>query len=246
MKKHLFTLLFSIPLILSSCGDSESLEEDQQIKLGKTEYSMNYEDEKQIEATSVSAITYTSENEYNATVSQSGKITGGKVGKTTIVLENGYDKKKIDVIIDPKFTLYPEPNEKVKFGASKQDVKKIYGTPSFENTDGILYNEYYSIYSYIFLFDKNDKVTSIGVSCSIDKMSENLPEFLDERYQLIDYDEDELTLTFLNEKEDMGILFTPTEDFKTIMVIYLPNTGTKSDIDQFIKSEMNNFINKVK
>lgn len=241
MKKHVFALLFSVLFLLCSCGDSDKVEEDDQIKLGKTEYLLNYMDEKNIEATSIAEIRYTSENEYIATVSKSGKITGGKIGETKIVLENGYDTKKVNVNISPKYTLYPEPYEKIKFGASKENVKKTFGTPSYENTTGILYDAYHSFYTYIFLIDTNGNVTSMGIMCPTNKLG-SLLDFLEERYTVIDVNEKQLTATFTNEKKDMGILFSLTDDMEDIMVIYVPATKTKSGEEENVKKEFNQII----
>ena len=113
-----------LSLFFASCSKDEY---DETIRLDKGIYELYFEDEVQIEAKSSLDITYHSENENIAKVSQDGIITGGIVGKTKIVLNNGNETKTIEVIINPRYNLYPNPMEKVVPGLSTDELMEIFG-----------------------------------------------------------------------------------------------------------------------
>jgi hypothetical protein len=240
MKKALLFAAFSF--VIFSC-DKEGKEDDS-IKLAKTEFSLYYEDEAQIEATSIHEITYESQSEYVATVSQSGLITGGRVGETNVTLNNGIDTKLVKIVINPRYDLYPEPIKNVKFGDSKQSVKATYGNPSFENTSGMIYSRYYSIFDYVFLFDKDGKIGSLAVTCPTLQAPSNLSDFLLERYKVVFVNEDDYDAGFLNEKEDMLVSFSPSSDMSSIYIMYIPYSKTKVVQEESVKSQFEYLIHE--
>ena len=79
-----------------------------------------------------SKATYSSENEYVATVSSTGLITGKRIGETFIDV-NG--QKSIKVSVTPVYTQFSEPQ--FLFGATKDEVYAKVGTNySLSNESG--------------------------------------------------------------------------------------------------------------
>ena len=75
---------------------------------------------------------YASEDEYVATVSATGVITGKRIGETYIDVNGG---KSIKVSVTPVYTQFAEP--KLLFGATKEEVYAKVGTnDSLSNESG--------------------------------------------------------------------------------------------------------------
>lgn len=241
MKKVLFALLLSVPLVFSSCSDDDDDNKvNNEIRVNKSNYTLNYKDQAPIEAVSELGIFYLSENEYIAKVSLTGIITAGKVGETVIKLTNGKDSKNVNVNVEPLYNMYPEPTEKVNFGDSKAKVKSVFGNPTVENSNAILYSNYHSFYTYMFLFDSNGNVESMAVSFDILETSD-LDNFLIERYQ--EY-KSKYLFSYTNEKQDMLILGDPTNDYSEILVMYILNT--KSAKNDELKNEFESIVLQLK
>ncbi len=212
------------------------------ILLKVTEKSLYHESEYQIEATSNSNITYLSENEYHAKVSESGLVTARFVGETNILLSNSEDSKKIKIIVNPLSNLYPEPN--VNFGDTKSSIIAKLGTPDNETSTGIGYSGYSnSAPILMFLFDDSNKMTSYSLMVK-SSYSSILADFLSERYLVVS--ERDGLFMFINSLK-------PTTATKVIglslyntsywQVMYIPNTTAKNtqirsgkrltDVDRF-------------
>ena len=173
MKKLLFLLIAAT--LLFGCKKEPDL-----ISLSTSQKELYYKDTHQIEAKSVSKITYSSENEYHAKVSESGLVNAMFVGETNIILRNDEDTKKVRIIVKPKSNLYPEPA--VKFGDSRSSVIAKFGTPNTQNSDGIGYANYSNAAPMlIFLFDSSDKLTAYSLYIK-SAYSSTIPDFLGERY----------------------------------------------------------------
>ena len=132
MKKVLF---FSIILAVLAIGcKKKSASDDKSTSLnyndsdpivmalcGKTNYF-----DRQIDVTSDYDITYTAINPDSIdviTVSSAGKIHGKNVGEARLKLDNGYEKKTVDVKVD----LFIEPT--FEFGCGTSRIRKLYGKP---------------------------------------------------------------------------------------------------------------------
>jgi len=242
MKKlNVLSLLAFMVLMSCSSEDNDKPAKDEKINLETTEFTLHFEDVAQIKATSSLDIEYMSESEYVAKVSSSGLITAGKVGETNIVLDNGKDVKKVEVIIEPKYNLFPEPIHTLQFNMSKEGIIEKLGSPSFQNATGMIYTNFYSFYSYMFLFD-NNKVTSMAVVFDMARYPEALVEFLVERYQVVTVDPDELTAGFINEKQDLLIALAPTSDYSDMMILYSPRTNQSKSTDTDIKSAVEEML----
>ncbi|MDR1343885.1 MAG: hypothetical protein LBJ39_00895 [Tannerellaceae bacterium] len=224
MKKVILSM--TLPLLLLGCSKYEEI--NQGIKLSKTNYELNFEQTSQIEAISASEIVYTPESEYVAEVSPTGLITGGRVGKTKINLNNEFETKSIDVTIVPKYNIFPEPIEKVGIGATKNDMIKAFGTPSFESNGGIaMYDDYFSPYIYMFILDSENRIEAMAIAIETLRIPSNLVDFLNERYMPIRMSNDYAAI-FRDKNETMNVVVMPSDDNLNLFIMYTPYLVTRS------------------
>lgn len=229
MKKLLLLLLIA-PFIFISCGSDD---DDDSISLKETEKALKHGETYQINATSGNKITYASENEYHATVSESGLVTAARIGETQISLSDGKSAKKFKVTVSPESTMYPDPN--LEFGISKSDLIKKLGTPSKETADGMSYDNFSTKAPQVaYLFDSNNKLKSVGVIVKTAYSSE-LGTFLRERYVYGTSIEEDYTLVFVNAlKLENATMLIGASLYNTSywMTIYMPYSNTKSRVQK--------------
>ena len=240
MKTKSFTLaILLLVAILSSC----SKDEDQTIQVStKSPMVLNYKQTANIDAVSTQPISYNSENEFHAKVSNTGVITAQHVGETRINLANGSDSKSIQVVVEPKFNLYKTPS--VEWGTTKSQIKSQYGKPDSETTDAFGYSNYSSSAPVVmFAFDSNDRLTSSAVMVKTAYAS-TLGDFLVERYMPIDVNTSEYTAMFVNgvskEKITTAINLS-VYNLSYLMVMYVDvrnaaktkSSGTEVSIDTY-------------
>lgn len=232
----LLLTLFTIPLLFVGCSSDD---DDNSIKLEQDKFVMNYSDTKQINATSKSEIVYSTESEYVAKVSDSGMITAGRVGETNILLTNGENSKNVSVTVEPKYDLFPEPIGKVKLGDLKTSIKTAFGTPDYEDATGMIYNNYYKNYAYMFLLE-NNKITSMSVVIPTLSLPDNLASFLSERYLIVSLSG--YTSSFINEKKDMAVGLSPSDNLANMFIMYFPFNYTYSETNNTKKKMIEAYL----
>ena len=228
--------IFSLSLVfLFSCSKDNT----DNIGLTTSEKTLNYGDTYQIEATSESTISYTVENEYHASISETGLVTAGYVGETDITLSNAEDSKVFKLTVSPTSNLYPEPEE--KYGTSKSEIEAEYGTPDSETSSVILYSDYSTNAPFVmFSFDTNDKLIGYAVIVKTAYSSE-LGTFLNERYVYVGQSDD--TYVFMNalSSDDatmaIGLQLYNTSYWETIYAFVNTDPGTKSAIKSTVKTD---------
>lgn len=239
-------LIAVLVFTLSSCEKEKA----NLISVAVLEKTFNFEDEYQIEATSKSAISYTVENEYNAKITQTGYLTAGRVGETTISLNNSEDQKTFKVIVKPKYNLYPEPN--IKFGATKNSIISQFGSDYIETEGNIAYSNYSNTAPIIlFLFDASKKLESYAIIVE-SIYSSTLGSFLVERYLPVK-EEDGIFffVNGLNSKTATTTVMLGLYNISYWMAMYMPfSSNTKStnlkyittpkDFDNLLKKLINN------
>lgn len=242
--KNFFTLTLLVTLFMGCSSDNDNDNADK-IVLNTSDLTMYYDDEIQIDAKSDSKISYSSQNEYYASVSDGGVIKAGRVGETRIALTNGKDTKSLKVTIRAKRDLYPEPN--IEFGISRSDLIKKLGTPDNETVDGIGYYNYsINAPQVAYLFDSNDQLRSSAVLVN-STQSSSLGSFLAERYLSIgskDY-----TFFYINsllsQKPTMGVGAT-LSNINYWMVLYMPFSDTQEkntfNSDSEMKKKLENIF----
>lgn len=136
-KLLLFSLLSLIVIMLYSCD--EEPEVNTAIYLNSTEQIILKQGEtSQIDIDSELSITYTSGNEYYASVSNTGLVSGVYVGETNIEITNGVRSKNVTVVVKPEYDFFDEPC--IEWGMSQEDYINKYGEPRYTGTRYITYN----------------------------------------------------------------------------------------------------------
>jgi len=170
--------------------------------------------------------TYTSENEYVATVSETGLITGKRVGETYIDV-NG--QKSIKVSVTLVYTQFTEPE--FLFGATKDEVYAKVGTNySLSNESGIAYTTTNDrVRGYLYLL-KDGKVSSVVMVVN-SIYFDSLTDFLLKRYAPATFSEENYTVLYVNaltaDKITM-IIGEQVYSASIINVVYIPYSNSKS------------------
>lgn len=224
MKKILLCMLMALPFIFTSCSDDD--DDDNGIKIQNPKIEMVAGDSKQINATSDLKLNYSVEDEYYASVSESGLIDAKRVGETNIIVRNDQKSEKVNVIITPQYKTYPDPD--FMFGETRSAVIKKLGTPANE-TDAAIAYEGYSTKAplIIYTFDESNKVSGVSVIVGT-TYTEELAKFLAERYVMVKGTGDITLIGFDHLDEDKATLGVAVSLYNTTywMVVYLPYSGT--------------------
>src|SRR5574344_1920455 len=223
MKRILFYVTAIVSLTLfAACskddGDGFNITSSKSVELTSQKTS-------QIEC-SDSKATYASENEYVATVSATGLITGKRIGETYIDV-NG--QKSIKVSVTPVCTQFTEPQ--FLFGATKDEVYTKVGTSySLSNESGIAYTTTNDrVRGYLYLI-KDEKVSSVVMVVSSSYFS-SLTDFLLERYAPATFSEENYTVLYVNALTADKITMIIGEQVYSdsiIYVAYIPYSNSKS------------------
>ena len=184
MKKLSLVLMAVLAFAFTGCGDwldiPDPNETEAKITLHTPSATLKSGETFQIVAECENPIAYRSENEYYATVSESGLVTAGFVGSTSISLVSAYDTQAFEVMVEPVSNLYPEPE--IVFGESRESVIARLGTPSEADEGAILYAGYTENSAMLMVtFDENNLVQYYGVFLDI-AYTADLATFLGERY----------------------------------------------------------------
>ena len=242
MSKNNFILRSMIAIVISLTGVAFFLscnEEDKApdiITMKVSEKTLYHDDEFQIEATSNGEISYVSENEYHATVSDEGLVTAKFIGETNILLSNGEDLKKFKVVVKPKNNLYPEPD--VDFGASKATIIAKFGTPDSETSTAIGYANYSNAAPILmFLFDSSNIVEGYSVMVK-STYSSSLSTFLLERYKAVtEIDGMYMFINALDTDTATKIIGLSLYNISYWQVLYMPYSKSKSPQMKSMRSQ---------
>ena len=176
MKKVIF--LSVILVFLNCCSKENDSPDDLVVKNANIELKAG--GTAQIELTSSLPVTYTSANEFNASVSTSGLVQANKVGKTEISITNTVKTAKVNVSVTPVYSTYKDPY--LNFGATRADVIKAAGEPSKTNEyEDLIYENYSNAAILGIYYFENDKLVGFDVEIR-DSYKSELDNFLIERY----------------------------------------------------------------
>ena len=174
MKKLLFISIISFAILATGCkkDKSKALEYNDSNPIN-----MVLRGEHQISATSEYDITYKSLNETVVTVTKTGKLYGKNVGEAQVKLDNGYESKTIDVIVD----LFTEPT--FEFGCNTNRIRTLYGTPYAAGyADTILVYQYTANNGYSYACGEMDFFFTDGKYIEADLYIRDGVEYLLENY----------------------------------------------------------------
>ena len=195
------------------------------ITLEETSATLHSGETYQIQAECEFPITYTSENEYYASVSEEGEVTANFVGSTNIVLESESDTKTFEVTVEPVSNLYPEPE--VEIGATKEAIIEQFGTPDIDEDETLGYYNYSENGTMLMvMFDEEGLVYAYAVIFDV-SFEEELDTFLGERY------------LYVQEQEGMKIYINGLTLEETSMII-----GSQVLEDQFLMAVYEGYTNE--
>lgn len=201
--------------------------EEALIMLEETSATLHYGETYQINAECENPITYSSEDEYYASVSEDGLVTANFVGATTINLESEFDTQTFEVTIAPVSELYPEPE--IEIGESKESIIERFGEPIAETDGAIGYQDYSDNTTMLMvLFDENNLVEDYALILEVE-FEEELETFLSERYLFVQETEGmKIYVNALNPVEAsliIGSQIYADEEETFLMVVYGGNTS---------------------
>ena len=172
---------------------------------------------------------WNSNNEYVATVSNTGLVTAHKVGKAVI----NANTASCQVTVAPIYNLYEEPI--VEWGISKEELINRLGDPSSTESNllGYLYSdEIAPLYGYA--FNENNELTYAMVYINT-KYTTQLSGFLLERYDIVSRSDENRTMVYLNSFTNVGV-FLSLEN-----VAYWLASYAKGPYDKSASTMMNQF-----
>ena len=168
--------------------------------------------------------TWSSDNEFVATVDNNGVITGKHVGEATITATANGKSQKVKVTVKAMYNTIPEPI--TDFSLSKSEVKakethtlykeedyKLNYTTNASKSELVMYS-----------FDETSgklKSSAWGAALTAVAPSE-LVGFLTERYQLLTYDDDYYYFANSDELETATMVVTFTMTNGNALIVYLP------------------------
>lgn len=222
MKRLLLFTIFLVSLtIVSGCSKNEN----ESLSLTPDEFNLYTEEIKT--ATASKDVSWSSEDEFVATIDEAGEVTAQHVGSTIIKAKAtaGNGSGTINMNVIPKYHTYEDPL--FLFGESKQKIKNRETNKIQRETDNVLY--YATSNPYIlrmYSFDSN-RLKGVAVTCSWSFALEVM-NFLLERYMPIGSDNDEFF--FINnfrEKANMSIMYSTDTQYDFVMIAYMSYSALK-------------------
>lgn len=236
MKKFFVAVAIALPFVISSCSDDN----EDPISLASSSITLNVAEYAELTA-SDNGGTWTSSNEFVATVDKNGKVTAAHVGEAEITVSKNGSSATCKVVVNPVYTDYNFPY--MTWGASVADIKGYVASDNvltlldetIETEDNI--NWTYLSYTtagelpgYIYAF-ANDALYASSIVVDINETNK-FDNFL---YQYFaDYEEDEEWYYLINgtsvENSSVAAQYG-LNDETSIIATFMPIDGTRaSDI----------------
>lgn len=221
MRKSL--LLFALIALVWGCEDDKK---QGNAKLNSSTVELKFGQTKQLSVEDGVATSWTSDDEFVATVDKKGLVTAKHVGKTTIQAFAGGDLLSCEVNINPTYNSFKEPL--MTWGASVSTIKSAEKrTLIAEELDGIEcvlgYKEARTLMlAYFFV---SNRLESSAVLLALTFNVEELVTFLSERYKILGETENGI---FVWESKNGENLIGVEADEQGFFVMYMPNPANKS------------------
>ncbi len=215
MKRVLFTFCTFMCAMLFTCCENSKM------KISPSDVTLHFEEELVLTVIdNHSDVTWTTDDEFVASVKSNGIVTAEHVGTTTITAKDGKNEVYCSVSVTPEYYTYNEPI--MDWGCSKESIISKKGTPDSNQSDAVAYLQSESrgiVEMYMF---ENGKLTSSGVILKLSYSNTDVASFLIERYQPITVTDSGI-YCFINamtlEKASLSIGLTIDD---MILVTYLP------------------------
>lgn len=223
MKKVLILILLAV--LVASCSKDDD-NDKHTIYLRDSGVTLKYGETFEMTALSGTPITYTSENEFHATVSNTGVVTAGRIGETNIIVDDGRNTRLFNVVVEKSSDLYEEPN--MDWGISRSGLIARIGEPSDISETFLYYKTGSNSVPEIMYSFKNDKLESAVVMVHID-YSNILGVFLDERYMPISFEDGVfIFVNAVNPQDVTLVVGASIATFSHWFVVYMPQSGIDS------------------
>ena len=227
-------MLLSLSTILVACGKDD---EEDNFTVDKQSITLTHDATETVIASANA--TWTSDNEFVATVGNNGVITGNHVGEATITATSGGQSKTVKVTVKPKYNTITEPV--IDFGLSKSEIKsKISGTPDTEE-DYTLNYKISKSELLMYMFDESTGKLESSAWGSIDALSivpSELVGFLTERYQPITSKDNYYFFANSNKLETATMVVTFTIIKGNLLIMYTPyehKATSKASVKEYEK-----------
>jgi len=172
--------MMSIAIVIPGCQKDDSTKKVEKQTLTVSPDKINcYSQSTQQLTSNMSDVTYSAEDEYYATVSESGLVTGEKVGSTNIIVTAENQSVKVPIKILPKYDLYPDVASLI--GCQLSKITDVFGADYEGKNSYISYNEPTQYTETIMFKIENNICTSCFVLVPISYLS-MLTSYIQERY----------------------------------------------------------------
>lgn len=236
MKKFFLAVAIALPFVMTSCTEDEPQEP---ITLSSTAIELNIGEFSELTASEKG--TWTSSNEFVATVDKNGKVEAAHVGEAEITVTKDGESATCKVVVKPVNTDYTFPN--MIWGADVKTVKesmKDYTLYDESVEDGGTILSYLTgedLPGYIYIINDAEGLTASSIVLDIEE-TDNFDAFLYQYYA--DYDEDEEFFYLLDaytfEKASVAVQYG-LNDETSIIATFVPTTIMRSgDIKSMFES----------
>lgn len=212
------TVLFSLTAV--SCSDDD--DNDTALELNTTKVSLYQDGTKQMSVKDNRSVTWTVDDDFVAKVDDDGLLTALFVGETRVKATDSKGKSAYaSVIVNPRYNTYKEPY--VEWGASRSEVLS-HDTREVSSEDETLVvlnggSDAAELVSYGFGESGLEAVIVIVKT----SYSAEIVKFLGERYRPVGAN-DEIVM-FSNDNVIVGV---KVQNYKYLLITYIPNTTNKS------------------
>ena len=189
--------------------------------------------------------TYQSSDEYIASVSDSGLVSGVSIGKVVVTAtsSDGKHKTSCKVVVEPKSKLYKDPF--MGWGATKATVKKAETRRiKSESPTEILYQGEYNYIAFVFyIFNTSDTLLRYsGIKIGKPEIVlNNIFEFLNERYEFLETiynNEDEYRYYKYRHRTKDFYCYLFNRYYYDCYYIYYINTPLKSSAEEMLLKQL--------
>ncbi|KAA6351254.1 hypothetical protein EZS27_001400 [termite gut metagenome] len=192
MKKNLLILVMLLPLVtFSGCSKND----EEKLKLDKSEISLYYEETEKITANK-SDLQWSSENEFIAEVDNEGLVIGGHVGETYITARSEWGEARCKVEIKAKYNLFDDLI--IEFGKSRAYIKSQEKRVLISDDEKELIYKLSSSSSdhVVYFFGTSGLEASTVIIKLPNPLTENITNYLLERFQFIDSNDEKTYFSF--------------------------------------------------
>lgn len=241
-----FILLCLTSICFTACGGDDSNDSPSTLTVNPGAISLSYEETKQL--SSAGATSWFSENEFVATVDNTGLVKGGHVGTTNVFASNGNAMGKCAVTIAPKHDLYDTPI--IEWGVSMNTIrsKEAQELLSSSSTTSLIYDYSKNGHTAVLLYGfENNQLNFVSVMMNLSDYT-NAGDYLMERYQPISADETNYRILFIDAltidkaKNIIGLQADEVSNKTVTVVAYMQKTDA-SKVSALNRSAVNHNIN---